>query len=75
MSLPFLSLPGEELLAVLELLREELVQLVGNLEEVGRRRLGDHHLQLVPREVAPQEDLQGRHSVMSWDFTTAIASL
>ena len=39
MSLPFLSLPGEELLAVLELLREELVQLVGDLEEVGRRRL------------------------------------
>ena len=36
--------PGEELLAVLELLREELVQLVGDLEQVRRRRLGDHHL-------------------------------
>jgi hypothetical protein len=47
---------AERPLAAVELLREELFQLVEHLEQVGGGRFGDHHLELVPGEVAVHED-------------------
>lgn len=42
--------------ARVELLGEELSQLVVHAEQLGRRGLSDHHLELVPLEVAAQVD-------------------
>ena len=47
---------GQGSLAGVELLREELLELHADLDEVGRSAPGDDHLEDVPLQVAMDED-------------------